>query len=54
MPNLVLLNDDYRRGYTSDFFFGSTFLLDRDGTILAIDPTREEVEALLEKLLPSD
>lgn len=52
--NLVLLNDDYRRWYTSDSFFGSTFLLDRDGTILAIDPTREEVEALLEKLLPSD
>lgn len=53
--NLVLLGDDYQRWYSPlPQATGATYLVDRDGTILAIGPTVEEVEALLEKLLPEE
>lgn len=51
----MLLGDDYQRWYSPlPQATGATYLVDRDGTILAIDPTVEEVEALLEKLLPEE
>ena len=53
--NLVLLGADDQRWYSPlPQATGATYLVDRDGTILAIDPTVEEVEALLEKLLTQE
>ena len=53
--NLVLLGDDDQRWYSPlPQATGATYLVDRDGTILAIGPTVEEVEDLLEKLLTQE
>ena len=53
--NLVLLGDDYHRWYSPlPQASGATYLVDRDGTIIAINPTVEEVEAQLGKLLPQE
>lgn len=51
--NLVDVNDEgavWER-YGKIYVAGGTYLVDRDGIILAVDPTAEEVEAILREVL---
>lgn len=51
--NLIELNDKEKiwAKYGVDNSGGSTLLVDKNGIILAIDPTDKEVTAILDKLL---
>ena len=51
--NLVDVNDECAvwERYGKIYVAGGTYLVDRDGIILAVDPTAEEVEAILREVL---
>ena len=51
--NLIELNDVNRiwRKYHAGNGGGKIVLVDRDGTILAVNPTTEEIAATLEKIV---
>ena len=52
-PNLIELNDQNEiwRKYNLSFSGGGTFLVDKDGSILAINPSEEELRTILQKRL---